>query len=127
MIGDQADGLRRLFGAQDVRYTTVAVAARTEDVTRAYAMIKRMAREHGKHHGFRIVVTQARSHEEAQAIFENMRRVAHEHLGVRLDYLSAIIAPPPTTPRSGVLPPGGETLGAARRVSLEPAAKDSVL
>lgn len=93
MIGDQADGLRRLFGAQEIRYTTVAVAARTDDVTRAYAMIKRMVREHGKHHGFRIVVTHARSLEEARTVFENMRRVAHEHLGVRLDYLSAVMEP----------------------------------
>ena len=89
MSGDQADGLRRLFGA---RYVTLAVAARELDVIDAYALIKRAVREQKCRH-FRIAITHARSDEEAQAVFDNMRRVACEHLGVRLDYLGVASAP----------------------------------
>lgn len=89
MIGDQADGLRRLFGARQV---TLAVAAREADVIDAYALIKRAVREQKCRH-FRIAITDARSIEEAQTVFDNMRRVAQEHLGVRLDYLGMATAP----------------------------------
>ncbi|MDO9602055.1 MAG: hypothetical protein Q7J02_07055 [Rhodocyclaceae bacterium] len=80
---DQADGLRRLFGASAV---TLAVAARETDVIDAYARIKRVAREQGCGH-FRITITHARSAPEAQAVFDNLQRVTREYLGVRLDYL----------------------------------------
>ncbi|MDX9993778.1 MAG: hypothetical protein RBS28_00545 [Rhodocyclaceae bacterium] len=81
--GDQAAGLRRLFGAPAV---TLAVAAREADVIDAYALIKRIVSEEGSG-CFRIAITHARSAEEAAALFDNMRRVAHEYLGVRLEYL----------------------------------------
>lgn len=80
---DQAAGLRRLFGAPAV---TLAVAAREADVIDAYALIKRIVSEEGSG-CFRIAITHARSAEEAAALFDNMRRVAHEYLGVRLEYL----------------------------------------
>lgn len=81
-MGDQADGLRRLFGMQAV---TLTVAARETAVIDAYARIKRIARE--QNCGcFRIAVTDARSAEEAQTVFDNLQRVAREYLGVRLEY-----------------------------------------
>jgi MinD-like ATPase involved in chromosome partitioning or flagellar assembly len=89
MLGDQADGLRRLFGAPAV---TLAVAAREAAVIDAYALIKRVVHEEGSG-CFRIAITHARTAEEAQAVFDNMRRVAHEYLGVRLEY--AGMSPPP--------------------------------
>lgn len=82
MSGDQADGLRRLFGTPAV---TLAVAARETDVIDAYALIKRIVQEEGCGR-FRIVVTHARSAEEARSVFDNLRRVAHEYLGVQLEY-----------------------------------------
>jgi flagellar biosynthesis protein FlhG len=81
-------------------------------------------------------VTRARSPEEARAIFDNMRRVAREHLGVRLDYLGASAVPvtdhladallkslPPAievAEMDGFLPPAA---GVSRRASI----LDSVL
>lgn len=85
---DQAAGLRRLFGAPAV---TLAVAAREADVIDAYALIKRIVSEEGSG-CFRIAITHARSAEEAAALFDNMRRVAHEYLGVRLEYLGTTSA-----------------------------------
>jgi flagellar biosynthesis protein FlhG len=74
------------------RHMAIVVAAQGAAITHAYALIKRIAREQGRD-GFQIVITRARSHEEARAVFNNMRRVAREHLGVRLDYLGAASAP----------------------------------
>ncbi|MBI3525181.1 MAG: AAA family ATPase [Betaproteobacteria bacterium] len=74
------------------RHMAVVVAAQGAAITHAYALIKRIAQERGRE-GFQIVITRARSREEARAIFDNMRRVAHEHLNVRLDYLGASLAP----------------------------------
>jgi len=103
MRGDQADGLRRLFGAPDA---TLAVAAREAAVIEAYGLIKRLANEQGGG-CFRIAITHARSAEEARALFENMRRVAHEYLGVRLEYAGTAPAPPGDGARDGMLPPFG--------------------
>ncbi|MDP2795671.1 MAG: AAA family ATPase [Sulfurisoma sp.] len=72
--------------ARAARHLTVVVAAQSSAITHAYALIKRIAQDR-IHGGFQIAITRARSHEEARAIFENMRRVAADHLGVRLDYL----------------------------------------
>lgn len=90
MMGDQADGLRRLFGASVV---TLTVAARETDVIDVYARIKRVVREQGCGH-FRIAVTHARTAEEAQTVFDNLQRVAHEYLGVRLEYLGMAMEEP---------------------------------
>ena len=86
---DQAAGLRRLFGAPAV---TLAVAAREADVIDAYSLIKQVVQEEGGT-CFRIAITHARSAEEAQALFDNLRRVAHAYLGVRLEYLGMTRVP----------------------------------
>lgn len=82
--------LSRLAAA--ARHMAVVVAAQGSAITHAYAMIKHMAHERGRS-GFQIVITRARSNEEARAIFDNMRRVARGHLDVRLDYLGAADVP----------------------------------
>ncbi len=82
-MGDQADGLRRLFATPPV---TLEVAARETDVIDAYARIKRVAHEQSCGH-FRIAITHARTEAEARSVFDNLQRVAREYLGVSLEYL----------------------------------------
>jgi flagellar biosynthesis protein FlhG len=82
--------LSRLAAA--ARHMAVVVAAQGNAITHAYALIKHMAQERGRD-GFQIVITRARSGEEARAIFDNMRRVARGHLDVRLEYLGAADVP----------------------------------
>jgi len=74
------------------RHMAIVVAAQGAAITHAYALIKRIAQERGRD-GFQIVITRARSREEAQAIFDNMRRAAREHLEVRLEYLGCSLVP----------------------------------
>jgi MinD-like ATPase involved in chromosome partitioning or flagellar assembly len=102
MIGDQADGLRRLFGMPAV---TLAVAAREADVIDAYALIKRVVHEQNCSY-FRIAITHARTAEEAQSLFDNMQRVAHEYLGVRLEYLGMTTTQADGAAVPGVMPAG---------------------
>ncbi len=78
--------------AASARHLAVVVAAQGAAITRAYALIKGIAQDYGRDH-FQVVVTRARSAEEARAVFDNMRRVAREHTGVHLDYLGAAAVP----------------------------------
>lgn len=78
--------------AASARHVAVVVAAQGAAITGAYALIKRIAQDYGRDH-FQIVVTRARSAEEARAVFDNMRRVAREHTGAQLDYLGAAAVP----------------------------------
>lgn len=70
------------------RHLAVVVAAQSTAITHAYALIKQLSLVRGRG-GFQVVITRARAKEEARAIFDNMKRVAREHLGVRLDFLGA--------------------------------------
>ncbi len=70
----------------------VVVAAQSTAITRAYALIKRLARESGRE-AFQVVITRARSDEEAQAIFRNLQATALAHLGVRLSFLAGARQP----------------------------------
>lgn len=74
------------------RHMAVVVGAQGAAITHAYALIKRIAQERGRS-GFQMVITRSRSKEEARAIFDNMRRVAREHLDVRLDFLGSSLVP----------------------------------
>jgi len=74
------------------RHVTVVVAAQGAAITQSYALVKRLAREYARQ-DFHVVVSRARSREEGQAIFDNMRRVAAEHLGVRLHFLGEARVP----------------------------------
>jgi flagellar biosynthesis protein FlhG len=70
----------------------VVVAAQSTAITRAYALIKRLARESGRE-TFQVVITRAKSDEEVQAIFRNMQATALAHLGVRLNFLAGARQP----------------------------------
>lgn len=74
------------------RHMAVVVGAQGTAITHAYALIKRIAQERGRN-GFQMVITRSRNKEEARAIFDNMRRVAREHLDVRLDFLGSSLVP----------------------------------
>ena len=74
------------------RHIAVELAAQGAAITHAYSLIKRLALERGRD-GFQVVITRAKSEDEAQAIFDNLRRTAREHLGVRLDYLGSSRVP----------------------------------
>lgn len=78
--------------AQAAGHLAVVVAAHGTAITHAYALIKHMAQERGRD-GFQVVITRARAREEARAIFDNMKRVAREHLGVHLAFLGASMVP----------------------------------
>lgn len=73
-------------------HMAVVVAAQSTAITRAYALIKRLAQERGRD-GFQIAITRAKTDQDALAIFHNMRHTAREHLGVRLDYLGSARVP----------------------------------
>lgn len=73
-------------------HIAVVVAAQGTAITHAYALIKRLAREQERN-SFQVVITRARSRDEAQAIFDNLRDTAREHLGVRLDFLGGVRVP----------------------------------
>lgn len=74
------------------RHLAVVIAAHRSAITHSYELIKRMASLRSRD-GFQVVVTRARAAEEARAIFDNMKRLAHEQLGVRLDFLGAAMVP----------------------------------
>lgn len=78
--------------AQVARHLAVVVAAQGQAITHAYALIKKLAVERDRD-GFQIVITRARAPEEARAIFDNMKRVAREHLSVNLHFLGAAMVP----------------------------------
>jgi flagellar biosynthesis protein FlhG len=78
--------------ALTARHLAVVVAAQGAAITHAYALIKRLTREQQRDF-FHVVITRARSADEAQAIFDNLRNTAREHLGVRLDYLGGSRVP----------------------------------
>ena len=70
--------------------TLVVAAATSATITHAYALIKRLARERGRA-DFQVVINRARTLAESRIIFDNMRRVAEQHLTVRLNYLAGVI------------------------------------
>ncbi|GAB1235306.1 hypothetical protein UT5_17010 [Ferrigenium sp. UT5] len=58
-------------------------------ITESYALLKQMAQQNGRQ-AFAIVVNRVTGEREALTVFDNMARVAHHHLQVRLDYLGYI-------------------------------------
>lgn len=71
-------------------HMVVVAAATSATITHAYALIKRLARERGRA-DFQVVINRARTLAESRIIFDNMRRVAEQHLTVRLNYLAGVI------------------------------------
>ncbi len=70
-------------------YLVIAVTAESNGIMQAYAQIKRLAQIHQREH-FQILVTGKANRDDARNIFNNLRQVAHEHLGVRLSYLGLV-------------------------------------
>ncbi len=63
--------------------------ATASGITDSYALLKKMAMHNGRQ-AFDIVVNRVGSEREALAVFDNMEKVAHHHLQVRLSYLGYI-------------------------------------
>lgn len=70
-------------------HLVVAVTAASNGIMQAYAQIKRLAQFHQREH-FQILVSGRVGRDEARVIFNNLRQVALEHLGVRLGYLGLV-------------------------------------
>jgi flagellar biosynthesis protein FlhG len=75
------------------RHLAVVVAAKSSAITHSYVLIKQAAAARGGRGSFHIVITRTPSEADARAIFGNMKRVAREHLDVRLDFLGATTSP----------------------------------
>lgn len=69
-------------------HLVVVAAAEGSAITRAYALIKRLSQQRGRD-GFHVAITKARTEQEAQVIFNNMRNTAHSHLNIALNYLGS--------------------------------------
>lgn len=70
-------------------HLVVAVTAASNGIMQAYAQIKRLAQFHHRDQ-FQILVSGKIGRDEARVIYGNLRKVAFEHLGVRLDYLGLV-------------------------------------
>ncbi|HTH93652.1 MAG TPA: hypothetical protein VL550_00335 [Rhodocyclaceae bacterium] len=64
----------------------IAVKAESAGIMQAYTQIKKLAQQHHRNR-FRILVSGMIGRDEARVVFNNLRKVAAEHLGVQLDYL----------------------------------------
>lgn len=73
-------------------HMVLVVSAETSSITESYALIKRLVRERGRE-GFQVVITRPGSDFEARQVFDNLKRTAGEHLGVRLDLLDIVRIP----------------------------------
>lgn len=73
-------------------HMVVVVGAEGESITEAYGLIKRLTHERGRE-GFHIVITRPKTEDVGRKVFENLKRTAQQHLGVRLDLLAVITAP----------------------------------
>ncbi len=67
----------------------VVVCDEPASITDAYAMIKTLHREHGRHR-FRVVANMTRSASEGKGLFIKLLRVTDRFLDVSLDYMGAI-------------------------------------
>ncbi|HEY6896969.1 MAG TPA: hypothetical protein VI279_06885 [Rhodocyclaceae bacterium] len=72
--------------AMEARDVVVVLAPQAETITRAYALIKRIAADCGQEL-FHIAVSRARNLAEARNVYDNLARVANAHLGVQLNFL----------------------------------------
>jgi len=75
--------------ALQASHLVIAVTAASNGIMQAYAQIKRLAQFHHREH-FQILVAGKVGRDEARVIFNNLRQVAFDHLGVRLDYLGLV-------------------------------------
>lgn len=73
-------------------HMVVVVGAETVSIKDSYTLIKRLVQERGRD-GFQVVVTRPDSAASGQQVFDNLKRTAGAHLGVRLNLLGVIRIP----------------------------------
>ncbi len=73
-------------------HMVVVVSAETTSIRDSYALIKRLVKERGRE-GFQVVITRPKSAEDAQMVFDNLKRTAGQHLGVSLHLLGIVRIP----------------------------------
>lgn len=73
-------------------HMVVVVSAETTSITDSYALIKRLVKERGRE-GFQVIITRPKTAEIAQMVFDNLKRTAGAHLGVRLHLLAIVRIP----------------------------------
>ncbi len=73
-------------------HMVLVVSAETTAITESYTLIKRLVKERGRE-GFQVVITRPKSEFEGRQVFDNLRRTAGAHLGVRLDLLGIVRIP----------------------------------
>lgn len=74
------------------QHLAIVVGAQSSAITQAYALIKRLNQERGRD-GFQLVISRARSHQEANAIFNNISQLASARLDIRLNHLGTALVP----------------------------------
>lgn len=73
-------------------HMVVVVSAETTSIRDSYALIKRLVTERGRE-GFQVIVTRPKKLEDAQMVFDNLKRTAGQHLGVSLHLLAVVRIP----------------------------------
>jgi flagellar biosynthesis protein FlhG len=73
-------------------HMVVVVGAETGSITDAYTLIKRLVHERGRE-GFHIVITRPKNEAAGRKVFDNLKKTAQAHLGVRLDLLAIVRTP----------------------------------
>lgn len=74
------------------QHLAIVVGAQSTAITQAYALIKRLHQERGRD-GFQLIISRARSHQEANAIFSNISQLASTRLDIRLNHLGTVLVP----------------------------------
>lgn len=85
-IGGASQVLPLSLASQQV---LIVLSGTPSSITDAYAMIKIMSKEYAKQH-FLILVNKVESEQTAHTIFDNISKVARQHLSVSLDYMGYI-------------------------------------
>lgn len=76
-----------------VRDNLVVLAPEPTAITDAYALVKVLSTDHGRHH-FEIVVNQAADKEEGARVFHQFQMVAGSFLDVELNHLGTVVSDP---------------------------------
>lgn len=84
--GARSETLPLSLASQEVVMTVSPDAA---SITDAYALIKVLNQDYGKHY-FRVLVAKAKSEADALAVFNNMAKTASRFLDISLDYMGCV-------------------------------------
>lgn len=86
-IGEMGHVLPLSLASQQVLMT---VSGSSKSITDAYTLIKIMSQEYARQ-DFLVIVNKVKSESDALGIYENIAKVAKQHLSVRLEYLGCIL------------------------------------